>query len=66
MKRLIIFDYDGTLADTSPGICHCYNKTASEMGYTPHSARDNFYGVIGVPGAWVFNSVAHYAYRTGH
>ncbi len=47
MKRLIIFDYDGTLADTSPGICHCYNKTASEMGYTPHSARDDFYGVIG-------------------
>lgn len=47
MKKLIIFDYDGTLADTSPGICHCYNATAASMGYAPHPERKDFYGVIG-------------------
>ena len=47
MKKLIIFDYDGTLADTSPGICHCYNATASSMGYEPHTLREDFFGVIG-------------------
>lgn len=47
MKKLIIFDYDGTLADTSPGICHCYNTTAAEMGYPTHPDREDFFGVIG-------------------
>ncbi|HIY27554.1 MAG TPA: HAD hydrolase-like protein [Firmicutes bacterium] len=46
-KRLIIFDYDGTLADTSPGIRYCYNATADAMGYVPHLAREDFFGVIG-------------------
>ena len=47
MKKLIIFDFDGTLADTSLGIQHCYNATAEAMGYEPHSEREDFFGVIG-------------------
>lgn len=48
MKKLIIFGFDGTIADTSPGILYCFNTTASAMGYTPidHNA---LYGVIGIP-----------------
>ena len=47
MKKLIIFDYDGTLADTSPGIRYCYNTTASSMGFAPRLNRKDFFGVIG-------------------
>ncbi len=47
MKKLIIFDYDGTLADTSPGIRYCYNATASSMGFAPRLNRKDFLGVIG-------------------
>lgn len=44
MKKLIIFDYDGTLADTSPGIRYCYNTTASSMGFAPRLNRKDFLG----------------------
>ena len=47
MKKLIIFDYVGTLADTSPGIRYCYNTTASSMGFAPRLNRKDFFGVIG-------------------
>ena len=47
MKKLIIFDYDGTLADTSPGIRYCYNTTAASMGFAPRLHREDFFGVIG-------------------
>lgn len=47
MKKLIIFDYDGTLADTSSGIRYCYNTTASSMGFAPRLNRKDFFGVIG-------------------
>ena len=47
MKKLIIFDYDGTLADTSPGIRYCYNTTASSMGFAPRLNRKDFFGVFG-------------------
>lgn len=46
MKRLIIFGFDGTLADTSPGILHCFNTTATSMGFNPID-RKSMYGVIG-------------------
>ncbi len=48
MKKLVIFGFDGTLADTSPGILYCLNTTAAAMGYEPieHKA---LYGVIGFP-----------------
>ena len=47
MKKLIIIGYDGTIADTSPGILYCMNTTANAMGYTPVH-HDALYGVIGV------------------
>lgn len=48
MKKLVIFGFDGTLADTSPGIVYCINTTAAAMGYTPIK-HDAMYGVIGFP-----------------
>ena len=47
MKRLIIIGFDGTIANTAPGILYCMNTTALSMGYTPVS-HDELYGVIGV------------------
>ena len=47
VKKLIIIGYDGTIADTSPGILYCMNTTANAMGYTPVH-HDALYGVIGV------------------
>ena len=47
MKKLIIIGFDGTIANTAPGILYCMNTTALSMGYTPVS-HDELYGVIGV------------------
>ena len=47
MKKLVIFGFDGTIADTSPGIIYCMNTTALAMGYTPVS-QEALFGVIGV------------------
>ena len=47
MKKLIIIGFDGTIADTAPGILYCMNTTALSMGYTPVS-HEELYGVIGV------------------
>jgi phosphoglycolate phosphatase len=47
MKKLVIIGFDGTIADTSPGILYCMNTTALSMGYTP-VAHDALFGVIGV------------------
>lgn len=35
MKKLVILGFDGTLADTSPGMLYCCNTTAVAMGYQP-------------------------------
>ncbi len=48
MKKLIIFGFDGTLADTSPGVLHCFNTTATSMGFQPVD-RKSMYGIIGFP-----------------
>ena len=48
MKKLVIFGFDGTIADTSPGILYCFNTTASAMGYQPVD-HEALYGVIGIP-----------------
>ena len=47
VKKLIIIGFDGTIADTSPGILYCMNTTTNAMGYTPVH-HDALYGVIGV------------------
>ena len=44
--RLVIFDLDGTLLDTSAGIIACYNETAVQFGYAPRE-KQHFQGVIG-------------------
>jgi phosphoglycolate phosphatase len=48
MKKLVIFGFDGTIADTSPGILYCLNTTASSMGYQPVE-HERMYGTIGMP-----------------
>jgi phosphoglycolate phosphatase len=45
MKKLVIFGFEGTLADTSPGVLYCLNRTALTMGYAPVD-RDALYGVM--------------------
>lgn len=47
MKKLIIIGFDGTIADTSPGILYCMNTTAIAMGYTP-VPNEALYNIIGV------------------
>lgn len=47
MKKLIIIGFDGTIADTSPGILYCMNTTAIAMGYTP-VPHEALYNIIGV------------------
>ena len=56
MKKLVVFGFDGTLADTAPGILYCFNTTAVAMGYEPveHSA---LYGVIGTPLEYGFKTL---------
>lgn len=46
MKKLVIFDFDGTVADTSEGILFCYREAARLMNYPP-APDENFDGVIG-------------------
>jgi len=47
MKKLVILGFDGTIADTSPGILYCMNTTAMAMGYNP-VPHEALFGVIGV------------------
>lgn len=48
MKKLIIFDLDGTLLDTSEGIMHCYRKTG-EILNLKENIFENKKCVIGEP-----------------
>ncbi|MDD5796894.1 MAG: HAD hydrolase-like protein [Oscillospiraceae bacterium] len=48
MKKLIIFDLDGTLLDTSEGIMHCYRK-AGKILHLQENSVDNKKCVIGGP-----------------
>ena len=47
-RKLIIFDLDGTLLDTSDGILHCYHKTASMLNLKKNSVENDSI-VIGGP-----------------
>ncbi len=48
MKKLIIFDLDGTLLDTSEGIMHCYRKTGEFLNLQENTV-ENKKCVIGGP-----------------
>lgn len=48
MKKLVIFDLDGTLLDTSDGIIKCHQHAHTFMGKTP-PALEVLQGVIGAP-----------------
>ena len=37
--KLIIFDLDGTTADTLDGICEAVNRTMRELGYPLHTRQ---------------------------
>src|SRR3989338_4543252 len=39
-KHIIIFDFDGTIADTMPNIIRIINEHAHEFGYKPFSPVD--------------------------
>lgn len=46
-KKLIIFDLDGTLLDTSEGILHCYHKTASMLNLKKNSVENDSIAIGG-------------------
>lgn len=48
MKKLIVFDMDGTLADTSPGILNSHRYAHEKMG-RPQPGTDVLRSVIGGP-----------------
>ena len=56
MKKLIIFDLDGTLLDTSSGIMHCYSETGIALNLKPRSVADKTC-VIGGPLSNGFNTL---------
>lgn len=47
MKKLIIFGFDGTIANTLPGMLYCFNRTATSMGYPPVEPNA-LYDVFGI------------------
>ncbi len=44
--KMILFDLDGTLVDTSEGIIHSYKKTLDSLGY-PYDHIQDFFTLIG-------------------
>ena len=48
MIRNLIFDFDGTLADTSLGIVRCTQATLRELG-VPESTPERICATIGLP-----------------
>lgn len=47
MKKLIIFDQDGTLVDTAPGSVWCFRKTGEDFGRTGISDEEFYSGLCG-------------------
>ncbi len=48
MKKLAIFDFDGTIADTSPGIVNCVKYAQQKMGL-PELTYDKMLSHVGPP-----------------
>ena len=47
MKRLVIFDMDGTLTDSWPGMQYCYNQTFKEYGREDMTNDEFVSGFVG-------------------
>ena len=54
MYKLAIFDLDGTLADTSPGILNCIRYTQSKMNL-PEISLEKMYSHVGPPMSESYN-----------
>ncbi len=48
MIKVVLFDFDMTLVDSSQGITDCVNAVASKMGL-PSVTKDQVLGIIGIP-----------------
>jgi len=63
---LVLWDFDGTLGDTLPGVLRIFNELASDLGFTPitdvQSVRDTtptqFFKAHGVP-LWRLPALRH-------
>jgi len=71
MKKLLIFDLDGTLSDSSEGILYCYRKTGEAFGKTdiPEETlrsglggpfAENMMRIIGIPPEKIMDGVKVY------
>ena len=74
MPRIVLFDLDGTLTDSAPGIVNCLRYALDEMGIEhPDDARiatflgpplkDTFGGFFGMDDVGIDTAIAHYRVR---
>ena len=54
--QLVIFDFDGTVADTKEGIAETINQTLIHFGYVP-VAPERIYGLIGLSLGTIFERI---------
>ena len=74
MPRIVLFDLDGTLTDSAPGIVNCLRYALDEMGIEhPDDAtiatflgpplKDTFGGFFGMDDVGIDTAIAHYRVR---
>ena len=74
MPRIVLFDLDGTLTDSAPGIVNCLRYALDEMGvehpddvtistFLGPPLKDTFGGHFGMDDAGVETAIAHYRVR---
>ena len=74
MPRIVLFDLDGTLTDSAPGIVNCLRYALDEMGiehpddstiatFLGPPLKDTFGGYFGMDDAGVDTAIAHYRVR---
>ena len=56
MLKLIIFDFDGTIADTKEGILETVNVTLNDFGF-PYTTGEKLFPLIGLPLEDIFSKV---------
>lgn len=58
-NRLVLFDFDGTLFDTSRGIIETTQKAFAEMGFPVPNEEDFRNEIIGPPLEWTYTEILH-------